>query len=53
MGWTDDEYLVCVLESGGVVVYNIHGDIVDKFALSKEVLDEGISFFFSSLFLLL
>ncbi|KAL6073866.1 Vacuolar protein sorting-associated protein 16 [Balamuthia mandrillaris] len=41
MGWTADERLICVMESGGVILYSNHGQIVGTFTLGQGCSDEG------------
>ncbi|KAJ3299233.1 hypothetical protein HK104_009629 [Borealophlyctis nickersoniae] len=41
IGWTNTEHLICVLEYGGVRVYDIHGEFV-QFSLGQDAKDCGV-----------
>eukprot|EP00897_Mesotaenium_endlicherianum_P008023 jgi/Mesen1/7249/ME000373S06324 len=44
MGWTDEEVLICVVESGQVYQYNIHGALLPgEVDLGRECYDAGVA----------
>ncbi|KAI9106064.1 Vps16, N-terminal region-domain-containing protein [Phlyctochytrium arcticum] len=41
MGWTNTEHLMCVLETGVVRIYDIHGEF-NQFSLGQDAKDSGV-----------
>jgi hypothetical protein len=42
MGWTDNEKLICVLQDGSVLIYNVLGELVGQFTLGRECKEQGV-----------
>eukprot|EP01087_Luapelamoeba_hula_P005833 TRINITY_DN1587_c0_g2_i2.p1 TRINITY_DN1587_c0_g2~~TRINITY_DN1587_c0_g2_i2.p1 ORF type:complete len:935 (-),score=149.40 TRINITY_DN1587_c0_g2_i2:178-2655(-) len=41
-GWTADERFLCVLETGTVWVYNVHGEQIGSISFGQEVAQQGV-----------
>lgn len=42
MGWSDGEQLLCVQESGDVLIYDMFGNYQKTFSLGQEVRDTKV-----------
>lgn len=46
MGWSDAEQLLCVQESGDVLIYDMFGAYQKSFSLGQEVRDTKVIYYF-------
>ena len=42
MGWTDLERLICVLEDGSVLMYDVFGELTRKLILDGDCREKGV-----------
>lgn len=45
MGWSDGEQLLCIQESGDVLIYDMFGAYQRTFSLGQEVRDTKVSIY--------